>query len=403
MNRTLATITLPAVVAACLAHAITPLGDEYLVAQQTAGPIDTPSANRAVAHFDDGGFVISWERGSNVMTRRFDATGAPPEPEFVVCEGAGYPYDYEACINPAVMTRATGGFVVSHALDGDYVSDYILLGEYDKDANQVGTREVLESWDSGSGSELGRGGDGEYLVVWGSGAQRFDREDQPLTGVVASPTGAGRVGATNAAGEQVVVVTASSSSSVLAQWFSQNGETDGVIQVNQHAATGSVTADVAMDPTGAFVVTWSSEGGDGSGMGIRARRFAAGGVPLGDEWVVNQVTTNHQRQPAVAVDSLGNAVFVWESYLEDGSGWGVFGRECSRFGGLGDAFQVNQETTLDQDSSSVSLHDDGTVVVVWRSTGGSKSARVRRFMTTLPFFADAFETGDTGAWSAAVP
>jgi hypothetical protein len=45
------------------------------------------------------------------------------------------------------------------------------------------------------------------------------------------------------------------------------------------------------------------------------------------------------------ISPLG-AVVVWESYVEDGSEFGVFGRRFDAAGnGLGQAFQVNTYTT----------------------------------------------------------
>ena len=41
---------------------------------------------------------------------------------------------------------------------------------------------------------------------------------------------------------------------------------------------------------GGFVVTWSSAGQDGSGLGIYGQRYAADGTPVGSEFRVNTYT-----------------------------------------------------------------------------------------------------------------
>jgi hypothetical protein len=52
----------------------------------------------------------------------------------------------------------------------------------------------------------------------------------------------------------------------------------------------------------------------------------AQGNPLGPEFRINTYTTGGQILSAVASDSSGNFVVVWESYIQDGSDWGVFGQ-----------------------------------------------------------------------------
>ena len=59
----------------------------------------------------------------------------------------------------------------------------------------------------------------------------------------------------------------------------------------------SSTAAVAMDADGDFVVVWQSYGQDGSGYGVFAQRFNARGAPLGDEFQVNSYTTDRQYVP----------------------------------------------------------------------------------------------------------
>ena len=59
-------------------------------------------------------------------------------------------------------------------------------------------------------------------------------------------------------------------------------------------------------------MSWTSEGFDGSGFGIAARRFDASGIPIGSEFVVNTYTTGHQVFGDLAVEANGNFVVVWE-------------------------------------------------------------------------------------------
>ena len=50
------------------------------------------------------------------------------------------------------------------------------------------------------------------------------------------------------------------------------------------------------------------------------------GYPIIKPFRVNTVTSDDQQYASVAMDSDGDVVVVWESYNQDGDGWGIFGR-----------------------------------------------------------------------------
>src|SRR5215470_2629625 len=75
--------------------------------------------------------------------------------------------------------------------------------------------------------------------------------------------------------------------------------------VNTYTTGYQGVAKVAVDGSGGFVVVWQSgytfsNGPDGSYSSIGGRRFAAGGAPQGNEFVVNSYTQGPQRFAAVA-------------------------------------------------------------------------------------------------------
>ncbi len=64
----------------------------------------------------------------------------------------------------------------------------------------------------------------------------------------------------------------------------------------------------------------------------------------------------------------GGSVIVWSSFLQDGSGWGVFGQQYDGMGQkYGEEFQVNTTTQLAQYAPTVSAFDNGDFVVAWMS------------------------------------
>jgi uncharacterized repeat protein (TIGR01451 family) len=80
---------------------------------------------------------------------------------------------------------------------------------------------------------------------------------------------------------------------------------------------------VASDASGAFVIAWQGYG-QGDAYGVYAQRYHSDGTPDGGEFQVNTYTTNSQTGPSAAMDVDGDLVVAWQSYGQDGSGYGVY-------------------------------------------------------------------------------
>jgi hypothetical protein len=117
------------------------------------------------------------------------------------------------------------------------------------------------------------------------------------------------------------------------------------------------------------VIVWNSFLQDGSGFGVFGQRFSGSGAPIGPEFQINTYTTNYQTRPAVAADSVGNFVVVWESQSQGVSGYGVFGQRYSGSGApLGEEFRVSTLTnTSGEFLPRVAVAPAGSFVVVWTS------------------------------------
>ena len=87
-------------------------------------------------------------------------------------------------------------------------------------------------------------------------------------------------------------------------------------------------AAIAVHSDGSYVAAWDSFGEDGSGFGVFARRFDANGAGIDAlPFQVNSTTNREQSAPAIAVDSAGNALIVWQSKGQDsGDSFGVYGQ-----------------------------------------------------------------------------
>ena len=139
------------------------------------------------------------------------------------------------------------------------------------------------------------------------------------------------------------------------------------VPVNVYSAGNQARNAVAIDTDDNFVVVWESQGQDGYGYGVFARRFDGAGQPLGPEFLVNSYTTEDQRNPAIAMRSSGEFIVVWQSLRQDGSFGGIFGRLFDPAGGaLGGEFQVNSYTTHVQRDPYVAVDPSGRFVVTWQ-------------------------------------
>ena len=104
------------------------------------------------------------------------------------------------------------------------------------------------------------------------------------------------------------------------QRFDHNGMPQGgETRVNEDPSGGPSGPEVAMNDSG-FVVVWRGAYPPHDFEAVVARRFDAGGTPLGGDFQVNTYTTECQSESSVAMDDAGNFVIVWSSRSQDGSG-----------------------------------------------------------------------------------
>ncbi|MEM7584132.1 MAG: hypothetical protein AAF560_12165 [Acidobacteriota bacterium] len=147
---------------------------------------------------------------------------------------------------------------------------------------------------------------------------------------------------------------------VFAQRYDSAGTAiGGEFQVNTTTAGSQTYPDVAMDADGNFLVVWST--GD-----IVGQRFSSSGAMVGGEFTLNSYTTGSQTQPEVDMTADGRFVVAWNSYLQDGSSWGIFGQLFDAGANpVGGELQVNTTTASYQIYPNVSIAESGEFVVVW--------------------------------------
>lgn len=166
----------------------------------------------------------------------------------------------------------------------------------------------------------------------------------------------------------------------------------GVVQVNQAGDATGAYISYAADDT--FVVVWTDQTGrDGDRGGVYARRFAADGSPLGNDFLVNTFTTEDQFASGVSHAPDGSFVIVWSDRTQDGDDFGAYGQRFSASGTkVGGEFQISQTTAGRQSASGISHDGVGGFIVTFTMTPGVDFGEVyaRRFALDATPLSDEF-------------
>jgi hypothetical protein len=152
-------------------------------------------------------------------------------------------------------------------------------------------------------------------------------------------------------------------SGIFARRFDAGGGALGVeFQVNTYTPGIQTEVDVGVGQAGGFFVVWQSEGQDGGGAGIFARRHNASGIPQATEFQVNQSTVDDQSRPRIAVVKPSDLVAVWQGPS------GAFGRRLGSAGVVGSEFQLNATGTAF--APALAPAGNGDFVAVWHRSAG---------------------------------
>ena len=120
--------------------------------------------------------------------------------------------------------------------------------------------------------------------------------------------------------------------------------------------------------TEASLAVWESEGQDGDGYGVFARRIAPDGSLPDDEFQVNSYSFSYQSRPDVAAVAGGGFAISWTSYGQDGDRNGVFARVFDgQIAAASDEIEVARITKSDQYDTSIAGLPDGTFLVSFTS------------------------------------
>lgn len=308
-------------------------GEEFRVNTYTSGSQWEPT----IAMDGKGNFVITWrsdgQDGSSygIFAQRFNNQGKPIGKEFQVNT-----YTSSDQSSPDIAMNDKGNFVITWVSNGqDGSSLGVFAQRFNSQGKPVGKEFQVNTytnlWQKWAAVAMDK--KGNFVITWQSHGQD------------------------------------GSSYGIFAQRFNKQGKPVGKeFQVNTYTTSLQQYPDIAMDIRGNFVITWTSDGQDGSSFGVFARRYNKKGKPIGKEFQVNTYTDYTQVYPAIAMDKKGNFVITWQSFGPDGSGFGVFARRFNKKGkALGDEFQVNTYTYQYQSIADIGMNKKGNFVIAWES------------------------------------
>jgi hypothetical protein len=175
----------------------------------------------------------------------------------------------------------------------------------------------------------------------------------------------------------------------------------GEFRVNTTTANDQMYANVAMNDSGAFVVTWSSHGYAGSGAWtICAQRYDASGNSLGGEIQVSPASNLDRMNSSAAIDSAGDVIINWSGATglsgAQNSKWMIYAQQYSPSGAaLGLPFMVNTTTGFDQKTPSIAMNNEGNVVSVWAGGSATDTNGVLMQQYLLSFVGLEGAAGDT--------
>jgi phosphoheptose isomerase len=316
-----------------------PAGAETLVNSYTTFRQITPS----MAMDADGDYVVAWtsefQDGSSlgVYAQRFNSAGLPQGGEFRVNTTTT-----DAQWHPSVAIDADGDFVV--AWHSGYIGYYgydadVYAQRYNASGVPQGAEFRVNTLTTGNhyAPSVAMDADGDFVVTWAT----LDLDE-----------------------------------GLYAQRYNAAGVPQGTeFRVNFSINGRPFTPSAAMDASGDFVIAWSNFD-FGYNYDIYAQRYNATGVAQGTGFRVNSHTTSFQRDPSIALDADGDFVVTWQSYLQDGSYWGVYAQRYNAAGvKQGTEFRVNTQTAGSQDQPSAAMDPGGDFVITWKGFGDIKAQR----------------------------
>jgi hypothetical protein len=310
--------------------------------------------NPQVAALPNSSFVITWQdnsagtgRGSDIKAQLFATNGSKSGDEiFVNIVSSGIQH------NPQVTGLSNGSFIITWQ-DGSR-AEVIKAQLFAANGRKIGDEFLVNTatTDKQSNPLIAELSNGGFVIVW---------EDKSK-------------GVGGASGD-------ADGLAIKAQVFAADGsKVEDEILVNTAARGDQSNPQIAVLPNGGFVITWQdgSAGvagatGDNSGLAVKAQIFAANGIKIGDEILVNTTTQGDQWEPQITALPNNGFIITWTD-----ENWGVGGQglDSSLFAvkaqvfasdgsKIGDEILVNTAAQGNQHKPQITTLPDGKFAITW--------------------------------------
>lgn len=294
-------------------------GTEFLVNTTTANDQRFPAASMDA----DGDFVIVWMDDSKdgdgwgIYGQRYDSAGATQGVEFKInTTTAGQQRE------PSVSSDSTGNFVATW-MDISGTTFSIQAQRYNSSGVAQGSEfQVNTSAAPYHGySDIASDDDGNFVISW---------QSDSLDG---------------------------SGHGIYAQRYDNGGTAQGSeFVVNDDATNNQTEPSISIDATGRFVVVWTDDGKDTDEEGVYGQRFKANGDTSGTQFHVSTTTAGAQLHPSVSSADGGAYIVTWSGFGQDGSFAGTYLQAYNEDGDKIDGEEaVNTRTTDFQHLSDVAI------------------------------------------------
>ncbi len=322
-----------------------PIGEEIQINTTSSGNQKEPS----VAMNTDGNFLVVWqgpgmveEDKEDIYVRKFNPNSQPVGSEFRVNTDTN---DKQLC--PRVAINNSDTFVIVwESVNVPIEGQKTICGQlFNSNGQRIGTEFVVNDGPSdGRYPDIAMDEEGNFAVVW-----MQDKSSNSIMGRLYNTDGSVKTEpfevstirfssvtqpsiSMSREGEFVVVwdgdLKLAGLDDIHVRIFDPNAAAMGEqFIVNTTIEGPQQNPKVAMNNRRQFIVVWDSKiDPEINEREIFAQRYDSTGEAIGNEFQVNTYIEGDQKRPAVAMGEGRKFVTAWQSYGQDGSGYGVFGQ-----------------------------------------------------------------------------
>ncbi|MFN8531784.1 MAG: hypothetical protein U0670_24525, partial [Anaerolineae bacterium] len=300
-----------------------------------AGNTNDQRRPRIAVNPSNGDFVVVWESDDdvsaafdyNVYARIFNASGTALTGEILVAGATGAQTDARVAMN------GSGNFVVVWQSLGDGSSTGVYFQRYNSAGTAQGgaTQANVTILNPQIQAAIGIDSSGNFVIVWRDSSvgpatpdivmRRFDPSGAALSGEVT-------VGSTANLQSNPVIAMRQSTGDFVVVWHSTHAFANAQVYFQRYNSaltpqgsetlvstnTGDVnqTADVSMNGSGEFMITWARTVTAGVEVQTEGRRYNASGTGVGSEFRVDTVAGT-DTDPTVALSDGEVVLFAWPS------------------------------------------------------------------------------------------